>query len=52
MATLTIADRSALSSGEAGEAGVASAIKWAGMLAGDVSSATVPWAKVNPVIAP
>jgi hypothetical protein len=52
LATLTIAERSALSFDEGGVAGVSGAIKWTGMLAGDVMSATVPWAKVNPVIAP
>ena len=37
---------------EAGPAGVSRASRWAGRLAGDVTSATVPWANVRPVIVP
>ena len=33
-------------------AGWSRASRWAGTLVGDVMSATVPWATVNPVIAP
>src|SRR5690242_21106090 len=35
-----------------GASGWSAASRCNGMLAGDVTSATVPWAKVNPVIAP
>src|SRR5512146_1216692 len=35
-----------------GAAGWSAASRCSGMLVGDVTSATVPWAKVNPVIAP
>ena len=56
MATLTMADRSALSpvgSGAApGLAGLFRAISLTGIRVGDVISSTVPWAKANPVIAP
>jgi hypothetical protein len=37
---------------EAVPAGWSRASRWAGMLAGDVTSAIVPWANVKPVIVP
>src|SRR5579875_504341 len=44
--------RSLASAADGGLAGVEDASRWAGMLVGDVRSATDPWARENPVIAP
>src|SRR5690348_1602301 len=52
VSAVPVSRASASGASASGASGWSAASRCSGMLAGDVTSATVPWAKVNPVIAP